>query len=188
MLLDTCYMIMRLKEYYKKEVLPELKKRLNIKNDLAAPRLAKAVLNVGFGRNSKDKELIKIIEENLRTIAGQKPMLNKAKKAVSAFKIKEGMIIGAAVTLRGQRMYDFVERLVNVYLPRVRDFRGISPKSIDRTGCLTVGFKDIMPFAEIEVKDLEKLHGLEVCLATTAKSKEEGLELFRLLKFPLRND
>jgi large subunit ribosomal protein L5 len=179
---------MRLKEYYKKEVLPELKKRLNIKNDLAAPRLSKAVLNVGFGRNTKDKELIKFIGENLTAIAGQKPVFTSAKKAVSAFKIKEGMIIGATVTLRGKRMWDFVERLVNVYLPRVRDFRGVSEKSIDRTGCLTIGFKDIMPFVEIEVRDLEKLHGLEICIATTAGDKKGGLELFRLLKFPLRKD
>jgi large subunit ribosomal protein L5 len=180
--------IMRLKEYYKKEVLPELKKRLNIKNDLAAPRLVKAVLNVGFGRNTKDKELIKFIEDNLTIISGQKPMLNKAKKAVSAFKIKEGMVIGASVTLRGKRMWDFTERLINVYLPRVRDFRGVSEKSIDRNGGLTIGFKDIMAFAEIEVRDLEKLHGLEVCLSTTAKSQAAGLELFRLLKFPLRKE
>jgi len=179
---------MRLKEYYKKEILPELKKRLDIKNDMAAPHLAKVVLNVGFGRSNKDKELIKFIEENLTIIAGQKPMLNKAKKAVSAFKIKEGMIIGASVTMRGQRMWDFIERLVNVYLPRVRDFRGVNPKSIDRTGCMTIGFKDIMPFAEIEVRDLEKLHGLEICIATTAKNEKQGLELFKLLKFPLRQE
>jgi large subunit ribosomal protein L5 len=179
---------MRLKEYYKKEVLPELKKRLNIQNDLAAPRLSKVVLNVGFGRNSKDKELIKFIAENLAAIAGQKPVLTEAKKAVSAFKIKEGMIIGATVTMRGQRMWDFVERLINVYLPRVRDFRGISEKSVDQSGCLTIGFKDIMAFAEIEVRDLEKLHGLEACIATTAGNHEAGLELYRLLKFPLKKE
>jgi large subunit ribosomal protein L5 len=179
---------MRLKETYKKEILPELKTRLNITNTMAAPRLVKVVLNVGFGRSNKDKELIKFIEENLNIIAGQKPVLNKAKKAISAFKIKEGMIIGASVTLRGQRMYDFVERLINVYLPRVRDFRGVNPKSIDRTGCMTIGFKDIMPFAEIEVRDLEKLHGLEICIATTAKNEKDGLELFKLLKFPLRQE
>jgi large subunit ribosomal protein L5 len=179
---------MSLKETYKKEILPELKKRLNIKNDMAAPRLVKVVLNVGFGRNVKDKELIKLIEDNLTTISGQKPILNKAKKAVSAFKIKEGMIIGASVSIRGQRMYDFIERLVNVYLPRVRDFRGIDEKSIDRRGSLTIGFKDIMAFAEIEVRDLEKVHGLEVCIATSATNQAAGLELFRLLKFPLRKD
>jgi len=179
---------MRLKEYYNKEVLPQLMKNLDIKNTMAVPRLAKVVLNVGFGRNNKDKELIKFIEENLTIIAGQKPVLNKAKKAISAFKIKEGMIIGATVTLRGQRMYDFVERLINVYLPRVRDFRGVNPKAVDRTGCMTIGFKDIMPFAEIEVRDLEKLHGLEICLATTAKNAKNGLELFKLLKFPLRTE
>jgi large subunit ribosomal protein L5 len=179
---------MRLKEYYQKEVLPELKKRLNIKNTMAAPRLSKVVLNVGFGRNNKDKELIKFIEDNLTIISGQKPVLNKSKKAISAFKIREGLIIGASVTMRGKRMWDFVERLINVYLPRVRDFRGINEKSVDRSGCITIGFKDIMPFAEIEVRDLEKLHGLEVCIATTAGNREAGLELFRLLKFPLRKD
>jgi large subunit ribosomal protein L5 len=179
---------MRLKEYYNKEILPQLKKDLGIKSNLAAPRLSKVVINAGFGRNNKDKELIKFVEENLTTISGQKPVLNKAKKAISAFKIKEGMIIGASVTLRGQRMWDFVERLINVYLPRVRDFRGINPKSIDRTGSLTIGFKDILPFAEIEVRDLEKLHGLEICLSTTAKNEKEGLELFKLLKFPLRKE
>jgi large subunit ribosomal protein L5 len=179
---------MRLKEYYQKEVLPELKKRLNIKNNLAAPRLNKVVLNVGFGRNNKDKELIKFIEENLTIISGQKPVLNKSKKAISAFKIREGLIIGASVTMRGKRMWDFLERLINIYLPRVRDFRGIDEKSVDRSGCITIGFKDIMPFAEIEVRDLEKLHGLEVCIATTAGNREAGVELFRLLKFPLRKD
>jgi len=179
---------MRLKETYNKEILPELKKRLNIKNDMAAPRLKKVVLNVGFGRNVKDKELVKLVEENLTIIAGQKPVLNKAKKAISAFKIKEGMIIGASVIMRGQRMYDFIERLVNVYLPRVRDFRGINENSIDRRCSLTIGFKDIMAFAEIDVRDLEKLHGLEVCIATSATNKAAGLELFRLLKFPLRKE
>lgn len=179
---------MRLQEIYKKQVLPELKKTLGIKNDLAAPHLLKVVVNVGFGRQVKEKEIAKIVTDDLEAITGQKAVLNKAKKAISAFKIKDGMIIGANVTLRGKRMWDFVEKLVNIYFPRVRDFRGIDEKGVDRNGNLTVGFKDILPFAEIEVEDLEKLHGLEVCLATNAKNKEAGIALFRGLGFPLKKE
>ncbi len=175
---------MKLKELYKKEILVKLKEKLGIKNTLANPRLDKVVINVGFGRNVKDKAFIQNVENNLTAISGQKPVLTKAKKAISAFKIREGMIIGASVILRGDRMYDFIEKLVNIYFPRVRDFRGISDKGIDDQGNLTIGFKDILAFAELDVQDLEKLHGLEICIATTAKTKESGLELFRLMNFP----
>ena len=179
---------MSLQEIYKKEILPKLKVDLGIKNDLAAPHLSKVVINVGFGRQAKDKEFAKIVESNLLVIAGQKPTMNKAKKAISAFKIREGMVIGASVTLRGQRMWDFIEKLVSIYFPRVRDFRGVTEKCIDRTGNMTVGFKDVLPFAELEINDLEKTHGLEISIATTAKNKEAGLALFRALNFPLKKD
>lgn len=178
---------MKLQETYKKQILPELKEKLHFKNVMSVPKLSKVVINVGFGRNSKDKELIKLIENNLVALSGQKPVLNKAKKAISAFKIREGMIIGAKVTLRGKRMWDFVEKLINVYFPRVRDFRGLSDKAVDDSGNLTVGFKDILAFPEIEVGDLEKLHGLEICLNSTAKNREEGLALFKAFNFPLIN-
>jgi large subunit ribosomal protein L5 len=178
---------MKLQELYKKQILPALKEKLKLKNVMSAPRLSKVVINVGFGRNVKDKELVKDVERNLIALSGQKPVFNKAKKAISAFKIRDGMIIGAKVTLRGKRMWDFVEKLVNIYFPRIRDFRGISDKAVDNSGNLTVGFKDILAFPEIEAADLERLHGLEICLNTTAGNRAAGLEFFRALNFPLLN-
>lgn len=175
---------MRLKELYKKQITKQLQEKLGIKNVMAVPNLSKVVINVGFGRQAKDKDLIELVQKSLTAISGQKPVLTKSKKAISAFKIREDMIIGCVVTLRGQKMWDFVDKLVNVYFPRVRDFRGINDKAIDRQGNLTVGFKDIMAFPEIEVQDLDKVHGLEISLSTTAKSAEAGLELFRALGFP----
>ena len=179
---------MKLQEYYKKEILPKLKKELGIKNQMAVPRLSKIVVNVGFGRAAKEKDIAKTVAENLASITGQKAVLTKAKKAVSAFKIREGMIIGAMVTLRGKRMYDFAEKLINIYFPRVRDFRGLNEKSIDRSGNLTVGFRDIFAFPEVEVQDLENPHGLEAIIATTAKNKAEGFALFKALGFPIKEE
>ena len=177
---------MNLQETYKKEILPKLKEKFDTKNTLAMPKLKKVSINVGFGKHSKEKDFIKLVESNLNKITGQKCVLTKAKKAISAFKLREGMIIGATVNLRGKRMYDFIEKLVNVYFPRVRDFRGILEKGVDRDGNMTVGFKDATAFAEIEVQDLDKIHGLEVSITTTAKNKEEGLELFKLMNFPFK--
>lgn len=179
---------MRLQEIYKKEIAKQLKEKLGVKNVMQVPRLSKVVINVGFGRQAKDKDLVDLVQSNLTAISGQRPVLNIAKKAISAFKIREGMVIGSSVTLRGKRMWDFVEKLVNIYFPRVRDFRGISAKAIDRDGNITVGFKDFLAFPEIDVQDLEKLHGLEICVATTAKDRESGLELFKALNFPFRDD
>jgi large subunit ribosomal protein L5 len=179
---------MRLQEIYKKEIAKKLKEKLGIKNVMEIPRLKKAVINVGFGRNSKDKELIDRVKASLTAISGQRPVLTKAKKAISAFKIREDMIIGAMVTMRGKRMWDFVEKLVNIYFPRVRDFRGVSDKVVDRNGNITVGFKDILAFPEIDVQDLEKVHGLEISISTTAGNYEAGLELFKALNFPLKDN
>ncbi len=177
---------MSLKEFYKKEVLPQLKEKFGYSNDLAVPGPEKVVVNVGFGRRSKEKEYVDNLEESLKLITGQKPVFTKAKKSISSFKVREGMVIGAKVTLRGKRMYDFLEKLVNISFPRTRDFRGISPKVVDNSGNLTVGFKDNLAFPEIEAQDIEKAHGLEICIHTTAPDKEQGLELFKLLKFPFR--
>ncbi len=177
---------MRIKESYQKEIVPEMKKKFGYKNDLTVPKMKKLVVNVGFGRRSKEKDYIENIKKSLSAISGQAPVFIKAKKSISAFKLREGMVIGAKVTLRGNKMYDFVERLVNISFPRVRDFRGISPKCVDRSGNLTIGFKDNFAFPEIEIQDLDKAHGLEVSIDTTAKSKEEGFELFKLLKFPFK--
>jgi large subunit ribosomal protein L5 len=124
----------------------------------------------------------------LTRISGQKPILNKAKKAISAFKIRDGQIIGVSVALRKDRMYDFLEKLINLTFPRVRDFRGISENHVDRNGNITIGFREHLSFPEIKADEVEKIHGLEVSLATTAKTKEEGLELFKLLGFPFKKD
>lgn len=179
---------MRLKEKYQKKILPELKKTLGYKNDFLVPRLKKVVINVGFGRQAKEKELVTAVGEGLTKISGQKPVFTKAKKSISAFKVREGMIIGAMVTLRGQRMYDFVEKLIGITFPRVRDFRGISEQSVDRTGNLTIGIKEYSSFPEIKVEDINNLYGLEICLATDAKKRNDGLELFRALGVPFKKD
>lgn len=179
---------MRLKEQYQKKIVPALKEELGIKNNMLVPRLTKVVLNVGFGRHFKEKEYISDIDNSLLKIAGQKAVMTKAKKSISAFKIREGLVIGAKVTLRGQRMYDFVEKLVNITFPRVRDFRGISAKAIDRAGNITIGFKDHTPFPEIKVEEINNIFGLEVCLSTNAKNAQEGLALFRALGFPFKKE
>lgn len=177
---------MRLKEKYQKEIVPALKKELDLKNNMLVPRLTKVVLNIGFGRHFKEKEYIADVERSFTEISGQKPVMTKAKKSISAFKIRDGLVIGAKVTLRGQRMYDFVEKLVNITFPRVRDFRGISSKAMDRVGNLTIGFKDHTAFPEIKVEDINNTFGLEVCLTTNAKSTNEGLALFTALGFPFK--
>lgn len=179
---------MRLKEKYQKEIVPKLKDEFGYKNDMLVPRLNKVVLNVGFGHHLKEKEFMASVEKGLNKIAGQKPVFTAAKKSISAFKIREGLVIGAKVTLRGQQMYDFTEKLVNITFPRVRDFRGISDKAVDRNGNLTVGFKDCSAFPEIRVEEDDNIFGLEVCLASSARNREEGLELFRLLGFPFKKD
>jgi len=177
---------MRLKEYYQKEVMPKMKEKFSFSNDMQVPRLEKVVLNVGFGRHSKEKEYVAQVVKTLEDITGQKPLLTKAKVSVSAFKVREGMTIGARVTLRQQKMYDFLEKLLNVSFPRVRDFRGINAKSIDKTGCLTIGFKEQIAFPEIRAERIDHVHGLEVSIVADTKNYEEGLELFTLLGFPFK--
>lgn len=178
---------MRLQEKYKKEIAPKIKEKFGYKNNLESPRLEKVVVNVGFGKHSKEKDYIENVKNSLNRITGQKPILSKAKKSISAFKVREGMIIGAMVTLRGKRMYDFIEKLVNISFPRIRDFRGINEKQIDKLGNLTVGFKEHLSFPEIKIDAVDKIHGLEICISTTAKTKEEGLELFKLMGFPFKS-
>lgn len=179
---------MKLKELYIKKVKPALKDQFGFKNDLAVPRLQKISLNVGVGRFSKDKNYIDSVVNNITRITGQKPVLTKAKKSISAFKVREGMIIGIAVTLRGDRMYDFLEKLINVTFPRVRDFRGIDAKKMDKTGNLSIGFKEHLAFPEIKADEVDNLHGLEVNITTSATTYDEGLALFTLLGFPFKKD
>lgn len=177
---------MRFIELYKKNVRQELKKIFGYKSDLAIPRIIKVSLNVGVGRFAKDKSYIDAVASTITRISGQKPILTKSRKSISAFKVREGQIVGVAVTLRGARMYDFLDKLVNVTFPRVRDFRGIDAKIIDRTGNMSIGFREHIAFPEVKADEIDNVHGLEITITTSAKTKEEGLELFKLLGFPFK--
>ncbi len=177
---------MRLKELYQTKIKQQLKEELKVNNDFLVPKIIKVVVNVGFGARHKDKDFIANISEKLAIITGQKAVLKPAKKSVSAFKIREGNIVGISVTLRGARMYDFVEKLVNITFPRVRDFRGLELKNIDRTGNLTIGFKEHVAFPEIGAEDLDKIFGLEISLHSSALNAEQGTALFKALGFPFK--
>ena len=175
-----------LKENREKKVIPEMKKKFGYKNDLAVAKLNKAIVNVGLGRFCKDKAYIDNVIDSLSRITGQKPVLTKAKKSISAFKVRQGNLVGAMVTLRGKRMYDFIDKLIHISFPRVRDFRGLPEKSVDRQGNLSVGFSEHLAFPEIKADEVDKIHGLEICISTTAKNKEEGMELLKLIGFPFK--
>ena len=164
--------MMRLKEKYNKQVIKGLQDKFGFKNVNQVPKILKVVLNIGVGRNAKEAAFIDNAEKSLLRIAGQKPVRTKAKKSISAFKIREGMIVGLKATLRKDRMYDFLEKLINVSFPRIRDFRGISDKQVDRLGNLTIGFKEHIAFPEIRADEIENIHGLEICISTTAKNRE----------------
>lgn len=171
-------------EHYRKSVVPAMQKEFGLKNPMAVPRLVKVVMNIGLSQSSKDSKLPEVAVKTLNRVTGQKPVLTKAKKSISNFKIRQGMVVGAMVTLRGDRMYDFVERLIRVALPRVRDFRGLQAKSIDSQGNLTIGFKEHLIFPEIRSDEVEAIHGLEVTITTNAHSRERGKKLLELLGFP----
>jgi len=176
-----------LKEKYNKTVLPQLVEKFGYKNKLAAPRITKATINVGVGRGLTDKSFNELVINTLTRITGQKPVSIKARKSIAAFKIREGMIVGYKVTLRGIRMYDYLNKLVHISFPRVRDFHGIDPnKNIDEHGNMSLGFKEHVMFPEISFDEVEKMHGLEVSITTTAKTREEGFALFSLLGFPFK--
>lgn len=176
----------RLKEKYQKIVIPTMKEKFGYKNNLSVPKLDKVVINIGTGPGLKDAKFNEVAEETLRRITGQQPVKMAAKKAISNFKIRKGLIVGMSVTLRDKRMYDFIDKLINVTLPRARDFRGLEIKSIDKSGNLNIGFKEHIAFPEIQSDEVEKIHGLEVTIVTNAKTKEEGLELLTLLGFPFK--
>jgi len=177
---------MSLQEKYKKEVIPEMKKIFGYKNNLAVPRIEKATVNVGIGKFNQDEKAVEEIVSDLALITGQKPVFTKAKKAIAGFKIRQGLKVGLKVTLRGQRMYDFIERLIFLALPRSRDFRGIDQKSVDQNGNLSIGIKEIIIFPEISHENIRNIFGLEVTITTTAKTQKEGMTLFRLLGFPIK--
>lgn len=177
-------MTVNLYEKFKKEVVPAMKAEFGYKNIMQIPKVAKVIINSGVGRFIKEPHYIENVESTLTKISGQKPVRTKAKKSISNFKIREGMDIGVMVTLRGPRMYQFLEKLVSITLPRVRDFRGVSAKSFDSNGNYTIGFKENLSFPEIRSEDIEKMHGLQIIINTTAKNKEEGKALLTHLGIP----
>ena len=176
----------RLREKFHKEVAPALMKEFNLTNPMAVPRMNKIVVNMGLGEATQNAKIMDPAVNELGQIAGQKPVVTRAKKSIAAFKVREGMPIGAMVTLRGDRMYEFFDRLVNVALPRVRDFRGISTKSFDGRGNFTLGLKDQLIFPEIDYAKVDKMKGMNVTIVTTAKSDNEARALLRHMGMPFR--
>ena len=180
-------MAARLKEYYQKQVIAALTKEFSYTNPMAVPKIEKISLNVGMGEATQNGKLIDSAVNELTAIAGQKPVVTKARKSIAAFKLRENMPIGCAVTLRGDRMYEFLDRLVNVALPRVRDFRGISGKAFDGRGNYNIGVKEQIIFPEIEYDKVDALRGLNISITTTAKSDEECKALLSGFRFPFKN-
>lgn len=179
-------MTARLKEQYVNDVVPALVKKFSYNSVMQAPRLEKVVINMGVGDAVQNAKLLDSAVEDLAKITGQKPIVTRAKKSVAGFKVREGMPIGCKVTLRGERMYHFVDKLFNVALPRVRDFRGVSPKSFDGRGNYTLGIKEQLIFPEIEYDKVEKVRGMDIVFVTTADTDEEARELLEQLGMPFR--
>ena len=179
-------MAARLREHYHKQVIPALKKEFGYKNIMAVPKIEKVSVNIGLGEATQNAKLMDGAVTELAQIAGQKPIVTKAKKSIAAFKLREGMSIGAMVTLRGDRMYEFLDRLMNVALPRVRDFRGVSSKSFDGRGNYTLGVKDQLIFPEIDYNKVEKIKGMNISITTTAKTDPEGMALLKHMGMPFR--
>ena len=174
----------RLKEKYLNEVVPGLQEQFKYTNVMAIPKLDKVVINIGLGEAVQNPKALDAALNDLTLITGQKPVVTRAKKSIAGFKLREGMPVGVKVTLRGDRMYEFVDRLLSVALPRVRDFRGVSPKSFDGRGNYSLGLKEQLIFPEIEYDKIDKLRGMEIVFATTAKTDDEGRALLKLLGMP----
>ncbi|PID76243.1 MAG: 50S ribosomal protein L5 [Deltaproteobacteria bacterium] len=174
-------------QYYQSEVIPKLKEHFQYKNPMEVPKLDKIVLNMGLGEAIQNIKVLDAAVEELRMISGQNPVVTRAKKSIAAFKLRAGMPIGCTVTVRHRRMYDFYNKLVNVALPRVRDFRGVSPKGFDGHGNYTLGIREQIIFPEIDYDKIDKLKGLNVSCITTAKTDEEGRMLLKLMGMPFRN-
>ncbi len=177
----------RMKEKYRNEVLPQMKKEFQHKNDFDVPRVEKVVINMGLGEAIQNIKVIDHAVEELSIITGQRPIVKRARKSVSNFKLREGMPIGCSVTLRRKRMYEFLDRLMNIALPRVRDFRGVSAKSFDGRGNYTLGIREQIIFPEINYDKIDKIRGMNITIVTTAKTDEEALALLKQLGMPFRN-
>jgi large subunit ribosomal protein L5 len=177
-----------LKEKYKKEVAPRLMELGGYKNIMQVPRLEKVAVNIGLGEATTDAKALESAEKDLAAITGQHPVITRAKKSIAAFRLREGMTVGLRVTLRGERMYHFLEKLINAALPRMREFRGVSPNSFDGRGNYTLGFKEQIVFPEIDYDKIDKVRGLEVSIVTTAKTDQESRRLLELMGMPFARD
>jgi large subunit ribosomal protein L5 len=176
----------RLKERYQKEVAPAIAREFGIENPMAVPRLDKIVLNMGMGEAIANAKVLDAAAEELRAIAGQKPVITRAKKSIASFKLRQGMPIGVMVTLRGEQMYEFFDRLVSIALPRVRDFRGVSPKAFDGRGNYTIGVREQLIFPEIDFNKVDKLRGMNISIVTTALDDDQARSLLKALGMPFR--
>ncbi len=179
-------MAARLREKYQKEILPALQRELRLGNPMAVPKLEKIVINIGMGEASQNAKLLESAQSELAAITGQKPVITRAKKSIAAFHLREGMPIGVCVTLRGERMYEFLDRLLNIALPRVRDFRGVSPHSFDGRGGYTLGLREQLLFPEVDYAKVEKVRGMNVTLVTSAHDQDHARALLRHLGVPFR--
>jgi large subunit ribosomal protein L5 len=178
----------RLRERYHKDVVPALKKEFGYGNVMAIPKIEKVVVNMGLGEATQNAKIVETGADEVARITGQKPVTTRAKKSIAQFKVRKGMPIGAMVTLRGERMWEFLDRLISVALPRVRDFRGVSPKGFDGRGNYTLGLKDQLLFPEIDYMKVDKARGMNISVVTTAKSDEESRKLLQLLGMPFRTN
>ena len=177
----------RLKDKYKNEIAGSLAKEFDIKNPMAIPRIEKVVVNMGLGEASSNAKILDVATEELRAITGQKPVVTKAKKSIAGFKIREGQSIGAKVTLRGDRMWEFLDRLISVVLPRIRDFRGLNPRTFDGHGNFTFGLTEQLVFPEIDYDKIEKVRGMDITVVTSAETDDQGRALLSALGFPFRS-
>ena len=179
-------MAARLRERYQKEVAPQIAKEFSIRNPMAIPRIEKVVVNMGMGEAIANSKILDTATDELRAITGQKPVITKAKKSIASFKLRQGMPIGVVVTLRGDRMYEFLDRLMSVALPRVRDFRGVSPKAFDGRGNYTIGIREQLIFPEIDFNKVDKLRGMNISIVTTARNDEQARALLKGMGMPFR--
>jgi large subunit ribosomal protein L5 len=180
-------MTSRLRERYRDEIVPQLVREFGYKSVMQAPRLSKVVINIGLGEAIQNAKALDAAAKDVMTITGQKPVVTKAKKSIAAFKLRAGMSIGVMVTLRGERMYDFVDKLISIALPRVRDFQGVSPNSFDGRGNYNIGLREQLVFPEIDYDSIDKLRGLQVTIATSARNDEEARRLLQLMGMPFRS-
>lgn len=179
--------MLKIQEKYNKEAVSEIRKKFKFKNNLEAPRIQKVVINVGVGKFLKDSSQVEEIVKWVTAIAGQKPVMTSARQSIAGFKIRQGLAVGVKVTLRGQRMWSFIEKLVNVTIPRIRDFRGLKFSSVDGDGNLNIGMKEQLIFPEILPEQVKTIFGLEITIVTNVRNRENGLELFKLLGFPMES-